>query len=307
MFSRRGQIKLFKNTNQNYENSNPVPAISDNITLFIDQKIYDLNFSFFIEYGAGNSTKYFLKNIYKTKKRVNFISMEYDSTWFLNTVETIKSDFSSIINESFQLKLTPWSYEKCSKYFEGESLVNFKIPNNQKRLPKGRKKFTGRLNYKMFIYRFFKKVRPFDGTFSVKIGDMLSLSLILKNDFIKDQYGESPIKKDYIYAPFEYLLKEIEKGEKIVTLIIIDGGPRFDILKQILDQEEKNDNFFPVIFLCDAHRIFYNEQIKRRPNGMYLRGTNRTLNNRVLYENRKKSSADKKKLLMENKMLQFRS
>jgi hypothetical protein len=59
--------------------------------------------------------------------------------------------------------------------------------------------------------------------------------------------------------------------------------------------EDKNDNFFPVIFLCDANRIFYNEQIKRRPNGIYLKGTNRTLNNRVLYGNRKKISADKAK------------
>lgn len=136
---------------------NPAPAISDNITLFIDQKICDLNFSFFVEYGAGNSTKYFLRNIYKTKKRVNFISMEYDSKWFFNTIETIKSDFSTIINEFHQLKITPWPYEKCKKYFEDESLTNFKVPNNLKRLPKGRKKLAGRRNYKMFTYRFLKK------------------------------------------------------------------------------------------------------------------------------------------------------
>jgi hypothetical protein len=147
----------------------------------------------------------------------------------------------------------------------------------------------------MFIYRLFKKSRPFDGIFSAKMGDMLKFHFILKRDFIKDQYGESPIKKDYISAPFEYVLKDIEKGEKIIALFIVDGGPRFDILKLILDMEDKNDNFFPVIFLCDANRIFYNEQIKRRPNGIYLKGTNRTLNNRVLYGNRKKISADKAK------------
>jgi hypothetical protein len=72
--------------------------------------------------------------------------------------------------------------------------------------------------------------------------------IILKRDFLKDQYGESPIKKEYIYAPFEYLLRDIQKGEKITALFIIDGEPRFDILKLILDIEEQNDNFFPVIF-----------------------------------------------------------
>lgn len=281
------------NANNNLGIYDPAPAISENITQFIDQKIYDLNFSFFVEYGAGNSTIYFLKNIYKTKKRVNFISMEYDSNWFLNTVEAIKSEFSTVINESYRLKLSPWSYEKCKKYFEDESLINFEIPNNMKRLPKGRKKLSGKLNYKMFVYRFLKKTRPIDGTFHSEIGDMLRFSFILKRDFIKDQYGESPIKNEYIYAPFEFINKDIEKGEKIISLFIIDGGPRFDILRLILDIEEKNDNFFPVIFLCDANRIFYNEQSKRRPNGTYLKGTNITLNNRLLYGNKKKRSVDK--------------
>jgi hypothetical protein len=282
-------------TNQNLEMSTPAPAISDNITLFIDQIIYDLNFSFFVEYGAGNSTIYFLKNIYKTKKRINFISMEYDSKWFLNTVETIKSEFSTLINESYRLKIIPWSYEKCKKYFKDESLANFRIPNNLKRLSKGRKKFAGRLNYKMLTYRFYEKFRPFDGAFSAEIGGMLKLNLNLKRDFIKDQYGESPIKKEYIFAPFQYILKDIEKGKKIIAMFIIDGGPRFDILELILDMEEKNDNFFPVIFLHDANRLFYKKQINRRPNGIYLRGTNRTLNNRVIYEKKKKSAADKTK------------
>ncbi len=124
---------------------------------------------------------------------------------------------------------------------------------------------------------------------------MLKFDFILKKDFIKDQYGESPIKNEYIQAPFESLLKNIEKREKIIALFIIDGGPRFDILKHILDLEEKHDNFFPVIFLCDANRIFYNEQIKRRSNGVYIKGTNKTLNKRTLYENQTIDTAGKEK------------
>ena len=47
------------NTRIHFELSDPVPTISDNIVLFIDKKINELNFAFFIEYGVENSTRYF--------------------------------------------------------------------------------------------------------------------------------------------------------------------------------------------------------------------------------------------------------
>ncbi len=144
-------------SNQNFELSNPVPAISGNITKFIDEKIEKLTFTFFVEFGAGNSTRYFLKQIYNAKKEVNFISLEYNHRWFLKTVEAIKSDFNTIINKPHHLKLTPWSYAKCKKYLKGKNLSEFKIQDNLKRLPKAKKKLAGIRNYKMHTYRFFEK------------------------------------------------------------------------------------------------------------------------------------------------------
>ena len=55
---------------------------------------------------------------------------------------------------------------------------------------------------------------------------------------------------------------------------------------------QKNDNFFPVIYLCDANRNFYNAQIKRRPDGCYMNGTNRTLKNKIKSGIKNKSSAN---------------
>jgi hypothetical protein len=284
-----------RESTEHLEMIDPVPMISGNIAKFINEKIEKLDFHFFVEFGAGNSTRYFLKQIYNAKKNVNYISLEYNLRWFLKTVEAIKSDFNPLIHKPQHLKLTPWSYAKCKKYLGGKNLSQLKIPDHLKRLPKAKKKLAGTLNYKMLTYRFSEKKRPSDGIFNITIGDLLKFDFILKKDFIKDQYGESPIKNEYIKAPFESLLKNIEKREKIIALFIIDGGPRFDILKRILDLEEKNKNFSPVIFLCDANRIFYNEQIKRRSNGVYIEGTNKTLNRGTMYENQTIDSADKVK------------
>lgn len=60
-------------------------------------------------------------------------------------------------------------------------------------------------------------------------------------------------------------------------------------------QRNQIKNFSSVIFLCDANRIFYNEQIKKRSNGVYIEGTNKTLNRGTMYENQTIDSVDKVK------------
>jgi hypothetical protein len=279
----------------NYKSADPYPTISDNITLLIDNKINELNFDYFIEYGAGNSTRYFLNKMCNAQKKITYISMEYNYNWFLHTVEAIKSDFIKENIKSNSLKLTPWSYGKCKKYFEGKNLDRLSIPENLKRLPKGRKKMMGKHNSKMLIYRFSKYCRPHDGVFYANIADTLTLYFYLKRDFMKDQYGESPIKNEYISTPFEIFSKNLHLGEKVTAIFIIDGGPRSDILERILNMEEKYDNFFPVIYLCDANKNIYSQQVKRRPQGVYYEGTNKTLDKRVLYEHNAKASAEKMK------------
>jgi hypothetical protein len=294
---------LLKEGYKNSEKLDFVPVVSDNIADFISNKISEINFTNFVEYGAGSSTIYYLKKILEAKKTVNYISMEYNSYWFLNTVETIKSEFGNFIKEAPQLNISPWTYEKCKKYFKSKNMARFKIPDSLKRLPKGKKKIAGILRYKMFIYRFLQKYRPFDGIFFVEIDRLIKFYFYLKTDFIKDQYGESPLKKDYIYSPFKHFLQDIENGKDLSIMFLIDGGSRSDILKSIFDVEDKYNNFFPVIFLCDANRIFYNDQIKRRNRGIYLRGTNRTLNNKVLYGDRKRNIQEKMKFTYGNEKI----
>jgi hypothetical protein len=58
--------------------------------------------------------------------------MEYNQNWFLHSVEAIKSDFSTAIDESNRLKLSPWSYPKCKKYLERKDASNLQIPEDLK-------------------------------------------------------------------------------------------------------------------------------------------------------------------------------
>ena len=52
-----------KNKNQIgvLKSNQPVPYLSDNIVAFVTNKLKDENYDFLVEFGAGNSTKYFLK------------------------------------------------------------------------------------------------------------------------------------------------------------------------------------------------------------------------------------------------------
>jgi hypothetical protein len=61
------------NTRIHFELSDPVPTISDKIVLFIDKKINELNFAFFIEYGSKTQQGIFKKKYIRPKKS-NFYS-----------------------------------------------------------------------------------------------------------------------------------------------------------------------------------------------------------------------------------------
>lgn len=285
----------------------PVPYISDNITTFITEKLKKENYDFLVEYGSGNSTRYFLSKLLEFGKQCTFVSVEYNSKWFKELVKFIKTDLSSTLTSEEQFELRPWNFEKCKLLSKGENTTRLNVPSKLKRLSKAKKLFGGPFNTKMLLYRIRKESRPIDGQYSITIANSIQLLLLLRSELMKDQYGESPVKEEYIraaLAPVEHVLL----SEKTLNAVfLIDGGPRSDILNLILELEERNSNFVPTIFLCDANRSFYANAMGRRPTGVFLKGSNKTLNGEPLYEdsyNSKKTNFwfDKEKVSSEELM-----
>ena len=170
---------------------------------------------------------------------------------------------------------------------------DIKSMDDLKRLPKAKRIFGGWFNSKIFLYKLRSKSRPMDGEYSVTLNDAINLLLVLRSEFIKDQYGESPNKDEYIAAALAPIRRTIASGKKLSAVFVIDGGPRGDILDAIFELEDENSNFFPTIFLCDANRSIYTGSIGCRPDGKFLKGSNKTLNGERLYKDQYSGSKAK--------------
>ena len=94
----------------------PVPYLSDNIVALIANKLKDENYDFLVEFGAGNSTRYFLSKLLDFGKQCKFISIEYNSKWFKELVRSITVDLKARSISEEKLELNPWSYMKCKRF-----------------------------------------------------------------------------------------------------------------------------------------------------------------------------------------------
>ncbi|MGD9058023.1 MAG: hypothetical protein PVF38_17885 [Desulfobacterales bacterium] len=263
----------------------PVPTISGNIATRIVEKLNAENYDYILEYGSGNSTRFFIAKLIEFNKQCSFISIEYNQQWFTELTRVIQSDLESnrISNEKLEYK--PWDYEKCRRFFYGENATALDVPDDLKRLNKAKRRFAGPLNSKLLLYKLHRKSRPLDAVYQGAINESINLQLVLRSELIKDQYGESPIKDEYIGAGLAPLKHILASPKRLAAAFIIDGGPRSDILEAIFNLEDENDNFFPTIFLCDANRVIYLKSIGRRPGGEFWKGSNQTLNYESLYKN----------------------
>jgi hypothetical protein len=267
-----------------FDTAQPVPQISDNLVEFILKKLKETDCDIFVEYGAGNSTRFFLKHLLKLEKKKLFISVEYNYSWFMETLRAIKSDLKSIPTSEDSLQLKPWTFEKCERYLSGKSATSLNVPVDLRRLPKAKRIFGGPLNIKILLYMLNAGSRPHDGHYSIKIGNSLHFLLFLKTEFIKDQYGESPIKREYIDTTLEPIRQKLLSEKTLGAAFLVDGGPRGDILDSIFDLEDSNKGFRPTVFLCDAHRCYHADPISRRPSGVFIKGSNTTLNGEPAYK-----------------------
>jgi hypothetical protein len=274
---------MSKDPKQILRSTRPVPLLSDNVADLIIKKVQEVKYDILIEYGSGNSTRFFLEYLLQLKKKMSFFSIEYKFSWFEEMVRLIRSDLRSRISFREELELEFWDYQKCKRYFYGNNASSLDIPGDLKKLPSGKKAFRGPLNIKMLLYRLNERSRPQDGYYSIMVDNSIEFLLLLRAEFMKDQYGESPIKKEYIDAPLNPIRQRLSSGETISAAFLIDGGPRGDIMNSIFDMEDEYSGFYPTIFLCEAHRSYYADPISRRSSGYFIKGTNRTLDGAQVY------------------------
>ena len=262
----------------------PVPQLSGNLSEFIVKKMTETDYDAIVEYGAGNSTRFFLKELVGLQKKCLFIAVEYNYSWFLQIIQAIKSDFIATSMSEEKLELAPWTYSKCQRYLHGKNGTSLDLPDDLKRLHAAKKALGGSFNVKMFLYRLKQSSRPRDGCYSVTIANSIQFLAFLRSEFIKDQYGESPIKKEYIEAALDPIRRRLSLAKTTTAVFLIDGGPRGDIVNSVLDLQDTYSNFYPTIFLAEAHRLYYADPISRRPSGIFMGGSNRTLNGEPVYK-----------------------
>jgi hypothetical protein len=276
--------KAVKKQQKMLSNKQPVPQLSSNLSKFIVKKMKEVDYDIIVEYGSGNSTRFFLKHLVDMEKKCLFITVEYNTSWFLYVIQTIKSNFTSEIMTEEKLDLNFWTFSKCRRYLYGKNGTSLDLPDDLKRLPVATKAFGGSFNVKMFLYRLKKSSRPQDGCYYVTIANSVRFLAFLRAEFMKDQYGESPIKKEYIDAALDPIRGRSSLGKTTKALFFIDGGPRGDIVHSILDLQDMYSNFYPTIFLAEAHRSYYTDPLSRRPSGIFMKGSNRTLNGEPVYK-----------------------
>jgi hypothetical protein len=267
----------------------PVPMISDNISTFIANQLEEENYDFVVEYGTGNSTRYFLSKLIEFGKKCTFVAVEYNSKWFKALVKFIQTDLNSTPTAQEKFELKPWNIEKCKFFLQGKNTAFLDVPPELVRLRQAQRIFGGPFNIKMLLYRLIKGRRPIDGNYTLTIDNSINLILLLRSQLMKDQYGESPLKQEYISAGLAPVKQGLQSKKSMRAVFFIDGGPRSDILNSIFEIEKRNDNFSPTIFLCDANRAFYADAIQRRPTGVFLKGSNRTLSGEPIYKSLYKS------------------
>jgi hypothetical protein len=274
----------------------PCPVLSDNNSQLVLTEIGG-GYDFVVEYGMGASTLYFLSEALKHKTVM--ISVENNFDWFRVCVDQIKEQAPLQEQNSFS---KPWSLGEIRSFTNSDSQAP--IPQELRRFPRwkdslslgpffrfapnSKSRLSGKLGplwpiAKPFLktlataqYLFAPQNRPHRAEWR---GTSDQLELILRNvgPSLKDQYGESPNKAEYIESGLKEIRGELEKGNSVSALFIVDGGPRHYVVEEILKLEEKFNNFKPSIFLCDAARIFYDPILVKRPTGRFFAGTNRTL------------------------------
>ena len=284
--------------------SKPAPILSDNNVKMVCDEI-DLSYDYFVEYGMGSSTLYFIESFENLD--ISIISIETDYSWFKRVIKFLKkknniynisenehaftlSQIISFINDLRKPSLNIPSY--LSRRSRWKTILLY--GKFMKFHPEPKKKYSFNpffwnmfkslfllLNFSLYVFR--SKMRPRYGELNCKYNEM---KIILKNipPSLKDQFGESPMMEDYINAGLNEIERELKSNKTVKAAFFIDGGPRGNIIDAIFQLEDLYKSFYPTVILCEAHRKFYSSTLKKRSNGRFVKGSNITINHQQVYD-----------------------
>lgn len=306
----------------------PIPHMSENIVEWICQSLQEGDEKkILIEYGSGGSTLFFIDYLLENKIDAAYVAVERSYRWYLSLQKEIEEKFREKVAGKKKDRVF-WSMAKYLQFVTSTNRTVLDIPDEIKMLPEfqskarrmlGRylalrldqclrlsknpkqvgagKRMIDKIALKMA--RNHGKAPFFDATTYYQLCDAIDFHLEFRLELFKDQHGESPTKKEYILAGTQPIEKKLEEGRRFKAIVLIDGGPRGDIVSEILNMEERWPQLKIEIFLLDAQQNCYRQVISRRKKGIFVKGTNRLLNGKDVYQKpdtRKIDAATRKRI-----------
>ncbi len=213
---------------------------------------------FIVEYGAGYSTEVFLDQLIKEHVHATYVAVERDPWWYKEVLKMFPGGI---------LAKHQWSFSDYKKFVKANPQNIWEVPESCARLKTTQKKLGSLCG----MIRFFLKKNTFwfNSEYRLKIGTVNFECPYICEPF-KDQYGESPHKNKYIGIPLEELVNQLKSGKECHAVIMIDGGPRADVVNEIFSLLKTHKNLTVDIFLFEAYRGYYQNVIAVHPEGKFI-------------------------------------
>ena len=270
------------------------PFLSEKNVHFIDELIESKDIDAIVEFGSGNSTKYYLSRI---NKKIDFISIEASPKWFYQLIDDLENDFDV---EKTILRKKYWKYSDYKKFLAGSNdpftgIIDGKSKYNTWKNtmelgpfyrfhPSSQSFLKGKLGPLFIIFRplfkfinIFLRARPnktIQRSYYSSIINNINFHYFLSGPSIKDQFGESPFRDEYINGGLDL----VKSSNYKTILLMVDSGCRHLIVDRFI--KESNTNL--IVMLFDAQRPEY-EKILDQYNGKFYRGSTNLLNGELFY------------------------
>jgi len=213
---------------------------------------------FIIEYGSGHSTKFFVDELVTANVAAHYVAVERSPLWYAGMLPYFPGGV---------MARNLWSVKDYIAFLKSEPQNVWEVPPECRRLAREQNKMKTIRGIAQFLFR--KNDFWFDAKYSTKLGGV-DFEYVYIYEGFKDQYGESPNKNKYIRLPLAGLLAALEQGRECHASVIIDGGPRADVVKEIFNLIDWYKNLTVDIFLLEAYRGYYRPVLAAHPGGRFV-------------------------------------
>jgi hypothetical protein len=210
-----------------------------------------------VEYGSGASTLYFTRLLAAHRVPCVFTAVERNIDWYTK----VCAGLSAVVYERNE-----WGMASYLAYLVRPT-GRREMPRECRRLPWQKWRMLKRMPIHVIrrdSLRYFCDMRA-----RAEVGTVTADYCYVYEGF-KDQFGESPNKTIYIDLPLQKLLGDCISGEPVWAGVVVDGGPRGDIVERILTLADHYANLHVEIFLLEAGRPLYTPILASRPGGRFI-------------------------------------